>query len=154
MLTNAEPLNPKAKVSYDEGQFTVEIPLHEYTPEELSVKTEGDVLVILAKHETQTETGSSFISKQFEQRFSLPSGVKPDSIVSSLSKDGVLSVTAPRSAPALTTTATNAPISGFKKTRGNAIEDEVFNPQTTQGTHMRDGSAKGLPHPKVSYDDD
>ena len=31
MLTNAEPLNPKAKVSYDEGQFTVEIPLHEYT---------------------------------------------------------------------------------------------------------------------------
>jgi hypothetical protein len=113
--------------------------------------------VILAKHETQTETGSSFISKQFEQRFSLPSGVKPDSIVSSLSKDGVLSVTAPRSAPALTTSATNVappPISGFKKTRGNAIEDEVFNPQTTQGTHMRDGSAKGLPHPKVSYDDD
>ena len=49
-------------------------------PEELSVKTEGDVLVILAKHETQTETGSSFISKQFEQRFSLPSGVKPDAI--------------------------------------------------------------------------
>ena len=91
--------------------------------------------MILAKHETQTETGSSFISKQFEQRFSLPSGVKPDSIVSSLSKDGVLSVTAPRSAPALTTSAaTNVapPISGFKKTRGNAIEDEVFNPQTTQ----------------------
>ena len=53
-------------------------------------------------------------------------------LVSSLSKDGVLSVTAPRSAPALSTTATNAPISGFKKTRGNAIEDEVFNPQTTQ----------------------
>ena len=53
-------------------------------------------------------------------------------IVSSLSKDGVLSVTAPRSAPALTTTATNAPISGFKKTRGNAIDDDVFNPQTTQ----------------------
>ena len=36
--------------------------------------------MILAKHETQTETGSSFISKQFEQRFSLPSGVKPDAI--------------------------------------------------------------------------
>ena len=43
-------------------------------PEELSVKTEGNVLVILAKHETQTETGGSFVSKQFEQRFSLPSG--------------------------------------------------------------------------------
>ena len=83
----------------------------------------------MAKHETQTESGGSFVSKQFEQRFSLPSGVKPDSIVSSLSKDGNLTVTAPRSAPALTT----SPISGFKKTRG-AIEDEVFNPQTTQVT--------------------
>ena len=30
MLTNSETLNPKAKVSYDEGQFCVEIPLHEY----------------------------------------------------------------------------------------------------------------------------
>ena len=45
-----------------------------FQPEELSVKTEGNVLVILAKHETQTETGASFVSKQFEQRFSLPSG--------------------------------------------------------------------------------
>ncbi len=65
----------------------------------MSVKTEGDVLVILAKHETQTESGGSFVSKQFEQRFSLPSGVKPDAIVSSLSKDGMLTVTAPRYIP-------------------------------------------------------
>lgn len=96
-------------------------------PEELSVKTEGDVLVILAKHETQTESGGSFVSKQFEQRFSLPSGVKPDSIVSSLAKDGTLTVKAPRSPSSLTST----PIGGFKKTRG-AIEEDVFNPQTTQ----------------------
>ena len=30
--------------------------------------------------------GQSFVSKQFEQRFSLPSGVKPEKISSSLSK--------------------------------------------------------------------
>merc|ERR1712051_550331 len=143
MLTNAEPLNPKAKVSYDEGQFTVEIPLHEYTPEELSVKTEGDVLVILAKHETQTETGASFVSKQFEQRFSLPSGVKPESIVSALSKDGTLKVTAPR-----ITSATS--IGGFRKTRG-AIEEDVSVPPTTQAAAPPN---QGLPHPKVVYDDD
>jgi crystallin alpha B len=91
----------------------------------LSVKTEGDVLVILAKHETQTESGGSFISKQFEQRFSLPSGVKADAIISALSKDGILTVTAPR------TNQSAASISSFKKTRG-ALEEEVFNPQTTQ----------------------
>ena len=85
-------------------------------PEELSVKTEGDVLVILAKHETQTETGGSFVSKQFEQRFSLPSGVKPESIISSLGKDGTLKVTAPRATQS---------IGSFKKTRGS-VEEEVY----------------------------
>ena len=94
-------------------------------PEELSVKTEGDVLVILAKHETQTETGGSFVSKQFEQRFSLPSGVKPESIISALGRDGTLKVTAPR------TSSQQANLS-FKKTRGS-LEEEVPNrAETTQ----------------------
>merc|ERR1711953_969751 len=135
-------LSPKAKVSYDEGQFVVEIPLKDYRPEELSVKTEGDVLVILAKHETQTETGGSFVSKQFEQRFSLPSGVKPESIISALGRDGTLKVTAPR------TSSQQANLS-FKKTRGS-LEEEVPNrAETTQNP-----ANQGLPHPKVTYDDD
>jgi len=143
MLASSEAsLSPKAKVSYDDGEFAVEIPLRDYKPEELSVKTEGNVLVILAKHETQTETGGSFVSKQFEQRFSLPSGVKPESIVSSLSKDGTLKVTAPR-----TTSATS--IGGFRKTRG-AIEEDVYVPPASQAPPAN----QGLPHPKVVYDDD
>ena len=81
-------------------------------PEELSIKTEGDVLVVMGKHETKSEGGSSFISKQFEQKFSLPSGVKPESITSSLSRDAVLTVTAPRDS------------AGFRKSRG-AIQQVV-----------------------------
>merc|ERR1712241_466253 len=145
MLASSDAsLSPKAKVSYDEGQFVVEIPLKDYKPEELSVKTEGNVLVILAKHETQTETGGSFVSKQFEQRFSLPSGVKPESIVSSLSKDGTLKVTAPR-----TTSATS--IGGFRKTRG-AIEEDVYVPPAP--VQAATPQNQGLPHPKVVYDDE
>ena len=47
------------------------------------------MLIVLAKHETKAEGGQSFVSKQFEQRFSLPSGVKPEKITSSLSKVSV-----------------------------------------------------------------
>jgi len=145
MLASSDAsLSPKAKVSYDDGEFAVEIPLRDYKPEELSVKTEGNVLVILAKHETQTETGASFVSKQFEQRFSLPSGVKPESIVSSLSKDGTLKVTAPRM-----TSATS--IGGFRKTRG-AIEEDVYVPPPP--VQAAAPQTQGLPHPKVVYDDD
>merc|ERR1712241_994560 len=145
MLASSDAsLSPKAKVSYDDGEFAVEIPLRDYKPEGLSVKTEGNVLVILAKHETQTETGASFVSKQFEQRFSLPSGVKPESIVSSLAKDGTLKVTAPR-----TTSATS--IGGFRKTRG-AIEEDVYVPPAP--VQAATPQNQGLPHPKVVYDDE
>ncbi len=75
----------------------MELDVRDYRPEELSIKTEGDVLVVLARHETKSDGGgSSFVSKQFEQRFTLPSGVRPEAITSSLARDGTLTVTAPR----------------------------------------------------------
>ena len=105
--------------------------------QELSIKTEGDVLIVLAKHETKAEGGHSYVSKQFEQRFSLPSGVKPEKIASKLSKDGVLTVTAPRESLAIT--------SGVKK---NNASGTVYN--QSDETRQPDG----LSHPRVSYDDE
>merc|ERR1719277_2815559 len=100
-MAQSSDMSPKAKVSYDADKFQVEFNVQDYTPEELSIKTEGDVLIVLAKHETKAEGGQSFVSKQFEQRFSLPSGVKPEKITSKLSKDGFLTVTAPRDGAAI-----------------------------------------------------
>jgi len=132
--------SPKAKVTYDQNKFEVDLNVAEYLPEELSIKTEGDVLIVLAKHETKAEGGHSYVSKQFEQRFSLPSGVKPDKISSKLSKDGVLTVTAPRESLSIT--------SGVKK---GAITSSGTGSVNSQSEETR---ADGLPHPRVSYDDD
>ena len=98
------------------------------------------MLIVLAKHETKAEGGRSYVSKQFEQRFSLPSGVKPDKISSKLSKDGVLTVTAPRESLSIT--------SGVKK---GAITSSGTGSVNSQSEETR---ADGLPHPRVSYDDD
>jgi len=114
----------------------VEFNVEDYTPEELSIKTEGDVLIVLAKHETKAASGQSFVSKQFEQRFSLPSGVKIEKIASSLSKDGVLTVSAPRE---------NLAISS------GAIENKTGQVFSQSEEAKR---SEGLPQPKVSYDDD
>jgi len=139
-MAQSSDMSPKAKVSYDQDKFQVEFNVQDYTPEELSIKTEGDVLIVLAKHQTKAEGGQSFVSKQFEQRFSLPSGVKIEKIASSLSKDGVLTVSAPRE---------NLAISSFQKK--GAIENksgQVF----SQSDETK--QSEGLPQPKVSYDDD
>ena len=111
--------------------------------QELSIKTEGEVLIVLAKHETKAEGGGqSYVSKQFEQRFSLPSGVKPEKISSSLSKEGVLTVTAPRE--------NLAALTAYKKTslENNSGGGGVYS--QSEETKQSDG----LPHPSVTYDDD
>jgi len=135
-MAQSSDMSPKAKVSYDADKFQVEFNVEDYTPEELSIKTEGDVLIVLAKHETKTAGGQSFVSKQFEQRFSLPSGVKIEKIASSLSKDGVLTVSAPR--------------------ENLAISSATIENKTGQVFSQSEEAkrSEGLPQPKVSYDDD
>ena len=49
------------------------------------IKTEEDVLIIQAKQESKSSGGKSFVTQQFEQRFTLPTGVDPHEIKSSLS---------------------------------------------------------------------
>merc|ERR1740137_139499 len=114
----------------------VEFSVKDYTPEELSIKTEGDILIVLAKQESKTKGGTSVVSKQFEQRFSLPSGVNPEKISSKLSNDGVLTVSAPREAVS---------ISGYKK--NEAIENKTRQSNKAKQT-------EGLPEPQMKYEKD
>jgi len=133
-LVRSGEMEPKAAVTYDQDKFEVQFNVEDYTPEELSIKTEGDVLIVVAKHLTNPDNAQSFVSKQFEQRFTLPSGVNIEKIASSLSKDGILTVSAPRE---------NLPMASYQKKE--AIENkggQAYN------------QSEGLPQPKVSYDDD
>ena len=101
--------------------------------QELHIKTEGDTLIVSAKQVSKTSTGKSFVSKQFEQRFSLPSGVNPEKISSKLGVDGVLRITAPREAV------------GYR--RPEALEDKA---SKTVATKQSDG----LPEPMIKNEKD
>jgi len=78
----------------------------QYTPEEIVVKTVDNKLLVHAKHEEKTESKSVY--REYNREFLLPKGTNPESIKSSLSKDGVLTVEAPL--PALTAGETMIPI--------------------------------------------
>lgn len=79
----------------DNFQFMLNV--KQFKPEEISVKTVDNSIVIHGKHEEkQDEHG--FISREFTRRYMLPPGVEPETVSSSLSPDGVLTVTAPRKA--------------------------------------------------------
>merc|ERR1712038_121533 len=78
----------------DKG-LQVSLDTHHYKPEEVEVVVHGDgVLKIEGKHEEKADDGSRFVSRQFKRQYTLPPGCKPENVVSNLSADGVLMVTA------------------------------------------------------------
>jgi len=65
----------------------------DYRPEEVTVKTVDNRLLVHAKHEEKGNNRSVF--REYNQEFMLPRGTNPELITSTLSTDGVLTVEAP-----------------------------------------------------------
>ena len=90
----------------DDQKFEVTLDVSEYKPEELKVTTVNNTLAIEGKHEAHksdqdntpmsTASGSSSVMRQFSRKWTLPTDADPNNVVSNLSSDGILMITAPR----------------------------------------------------------
>ncbi|XP_026462342.1 protein lethal(2)essential for life-like isoform X1 [Ctenocephalides felis] len=77
--------------------FEVILDVQQFSPKEITVKTQDNFVIVEGKHEEkQDEHG--FISRHFVRRYMLPAEHNPNDVVSSLSSDGVLTITAPKKA--------------------------------------------------------
>jgi len=84
-----------SNVVNDKDKFQVNLDVQQFKPEEISVKTVDNTVVVEGKHEEkQDEHG--YISRQFSRRYVLPAGVDKDKVECKLSSDGVLSVSVPK----------------------------------------------------------
>lgn len=69
--------------------------VQQFAPNEISVKTQNNVIIVEAKHEEkQDEHG--FIFRHFVRKYILPEDTEVMDITSSLSSDGVLTISAPK----------------------------------------------------------
>merc|ERR1719193_676351 len=89
------------RVKEDDNKMEVSLDTSQYRPDELSVSVSGGVVSVEGKHEEKAEDGSKMVSGQFARKYTLPNGAKPEDVVSNLSSDGVLVITAKRSPPAI-----------------------------------------------------
>ncbi|XP_055380165.1 protein lethal(2)essential for life [Condylostylus longicornis] len=81
-------------LNIDKEKFQVILDVQQFTPNEISVKTSDRYVIVEGKHEErQDEHG--FISRQFTRRYMLPADINPNDVTSTLSSDGVLTITAP-----------------------------------------------------------
>jgi len=88
------------KTSIGKDGFQVSLDVQQFAPNEISVKTVNNSIVVEAKHEErQDEHG--YISRQFSRRYDLPQGFNVKDVVTQLSSDGVLTIKAPPEAKAL-----------------------------------------------------
>ncbi|KAJ8949311.1 hypothetical protein NQ318_006736 [Aromia moschata] len=92
-----EDLLKRDSVIQDKEKFQVKLDVQDFKPEEISVKTlNGNSIEIEAKHEEKHDNDKGYISRQLVRRFVLPKGHDLKSVQSSLSSDGVLTITAPK----------------------------------------------------------
>jgi len=75
--------------------FQVSMDVTQFKPSELNVKVVDNSIVVEGKHE-EREDDHGFISRHFVRRYALPKGYDPDKIQSTLSSDGVLTVSIPK----------------------------------------------------------
>ncbi|KAL7293666.1 protein lethal(2)essential for life-like [Trichogramma pretiosum] len=83
-----------SKIHHDKDKFQVIIDVQQFAPDEITVKTVDNSIVVEAKHEEKKDE-HGYISRQFVRRYVLPEGHDIGNVQSSLSSDGVLTITAP-----------------------------------------------------------
>lgn len=82
-------------INADKDKFQVILDVQQFSPNEITVKTNGNSIIVEGKHEEkQDEHG--FVSRHFVRRYILPTEHDTNDVVSSLSSDGILTVTAPK----------------------------------------------------------
>uniref|UniRef100_A0A182WX26 SHSP domain-containing protein n=1 Tax=Anopheles quadriannulatus TaxID=34691 RepID=A0A182WX26_ANOQN len=84
-----------AKVDTDRDRFQIELDVHQFLPHEVTVRRTDKYVTIEGKHEEKRDE-QGYVARQFSRRYLVPIGYDANLIVSSLSSDGVLTVTAPR----------------------------------------------------------
>nr|QGZ00462.1 heat shock protein 21.8 [Glyphodes pyloalis] len=96
--TNLARQESSSTINLTKDKFEVILDVQQFTPEEITVKAVNNSVTVEGKHEEkQDEHG--FISRQFTRRYVLPAGYELSDLVSTLSSDGVLTITAPKRPP-------------------------------------------------------
>lgn len=93
LLRNAE--SATSTVKPDKDKFQVILDVQQFKPEEINVKVVDKFVTVEAKHEEkQDEHG--WISRQFQRKYLIPEQCDLSQVSSTLSSDGVLTITAPK----------------------------------------------------------
>jgi len=133
------------QVSASNDKFQIQLELPGFAPEDFSLKTKDDIIIVEAVHEAKNEDGSTD-SRRFSKEFKMPGGVASEKLASTYSGSGILTVSAPRAiqAPegAQVSEAMKAQSQAFVTEDGTAVkkDEKASNQSIAATTQSPDGS--------------
>jgi len=133
------------QVSASNDKFQIQLELPGFAPEDFSLKTKDDIIIVEAARDMKFEDGSSD-TKRFSKEFKMPAGVVAEQLSSTYSGTGILTVSAPRviSAPegAQVSEAMKAQSQAFVTDDGTAVkkDEKASSQQLAATTKSEDGS--------------
>lgn len=89
-----QPVQSRNLSDSNDASFRALIDIHQFKPEEVTVKIVDSQLIVEGQHE-EKEDGHGLISRKFVRKYNLPKDSDVNAIKSCWSKDGILKVTAP-----------------------------------------------------------
>merc|ERR1711892_110470 len=133
------------QVSVNNDKFQVQLELPGFSPEDFTLKTKDDVILLEAVHETKNEDGSTQ-TRNFSKEIKMPAGVQSEQLGSTYSGQGILTITAPRviDAPegAEVSEAMKAQSQAFVTDDGTSVkkDEKASNQSIAATTQSEDGS--------------
>ena len=89
--------NSVGKITDNKENFAVEINVSQFAPEELDVSLKDRYLVVEGRHEERNDEYGT-IERHFIRKYRVPEDTNLDDFQSHLSREGMLSITAPKKA--------------------------------------------------------
>uniref|UniRef100_A0A023FHI8 Putative alpha crystallins n=1 Tax=Amblyomma cajennense TaxID=34607 RepID=A0A023FHI8_AMBCJ len=90
------PAQQGGTVACTPEKFAINVDTRNFAPEEITVKTQDNCVVIHGKHEEKSDDRGCYVKREFTRRYVLPEDVDPETVKCQLTPNGVLALEAPR----------------------------------------------------------
>ncbi|XP_042222040.1 heat shock protein 67B1-like [Homarus americanus] len=119
----------------EDNKYKMMIDVKDFKPEDINVKIVDDTVVVEGKIEKKE--GNAVSTQMFTRRFMLPPSVELNAVSSALSRDGVLTVNAPKLANQVTSGQRSIPITGGQKNGSTTFTTRTAVPDNDNGSDRR-----------------
>nr|XP_050041803.1 alpha-crystallin A chain-like [Dermacentor andersoni] len=90
------PAMQGTSVACTPDKFAIRVDTRHFAPEEITVKTQDNSVVIHGKHEEKSDDRGCYVKREFTRRYILPEDVDPETVKCHLQPNGLLALEAPR----------------------------------------------------------